>query len=349
MIVEPKAGDRVEDNLNPVGRAYYGFSTLLCTPASLSQEVGLALGAQAGPARIRDVVSAGRVHPLPHGRGDAVQPGVRSATMTAMTDRPEQTRALRPDGRGIRRSRRRPDLLRGLRRRRAGRAPDAALGDRALADLEGADPLPRPPRHRVVASTRAATAAPTVRSRRPRTTRRSTPTTPWRCSTRPAWSGRSWSSLSLGAQRALIMAGRHPEPGCGRACSSARTCRSQGRRPGDPCTRSRTSSTPTRAGRSTTATTGCATGPDIVEFFFSQMFNEPHSTKQIEDGVGWGLETDAETILRGIDAAFLSADETRALCARFPRAGAGRAGRPGHDLGGRRRCRAGATRSRARS
>jgi SAM-dependent methyltransferase len=59
MIVEPNAGDRVEDNLNPVGRAYYGFSTLLCTPASLSQEVGLALGAQAGEARIRDVVTAG--------------------------------------------------------------------------------------------------------------------------------------------------------------------------------------------------------------------------------------------------------------------------------------------------
>ena len=56
MIVEPNAGDRVEDNLNPVGRAYYAFSTLLCTPASLSQEVGLALGAQAGEARIRDVV-----------------------------------------------------------------------------------------------------------------------------------------------------------------------------------------------------------------------------------------------------------------------------------------------------
>ena len=59
MIVEPAAGDRVEDNLNPVGRAYYGFSTLLCTPASLSQEVGLALGAQAGEARIRDVIVAG--------------------------------------------------------------------------------------------------------------------------------------------------------------------------------------------------------------------------------------------------------------------------------------------------
>ena len=58
MIVEPAAGDRVEDNLNPVGRAYYGFSTLLCTPASLSQEVGLALGAQAGEARIRGVVTS---------------------------------------------------------------------------------------------------------------------------------------------------------------------------------------------------------------------------------------------------------------------------------------------------
>ncbi len=59
MIVEPAAGDRVEDNLNPVGRAYYGFSTLLCTPASLSQEVGLALGAQAGEARLRDIVTSG--------------------------------------------------------------------------------------------------------------------------------------------------------------------------------------------------------------------------------------------------------------------------------------------------
>jgi SAM-dependent methyltransferase len=59
MIVEPCAGDRVEENFNPVGRAYYAFSTLLCTPASLSQEVGLALGAQAGEARIRDVAQAG--------------------------------------------------------------------------------------------------------------------------------------------------------------------------------------------------------------------------------------------------------------------------------------------------
>jgi SAM-dependent methyltransferase len=59
MIVEPAAGDRVEDNLNPIGRTYYGFSTLLCTPASLAQDVGLALGAQAGEARLREVVEAG--------------------------------------------------------------------------------------------------------------------------------------------------------------------------------------------------------------------------------------------------------------------------------------------------
>ena len=59
MIVEPAAGDKLEDNMHPIGRAFYGASTLLCTPASLSQEVGLALGAQAGEKRLRDVVTAG--------------------------------------------------------------------------------------------------------------------------------------------------------------------------------------------------------------------------------------------------------------------------------------------------
>lgn len=58
MVVEPMAGDRVEDNLNPVGRVFYGFSTLICTPSSLAQDVGLGLGAQAGPAKIREVVTA---------------------------------------------------------------------------------------------------------------------------------------------------------------------------------------------------------------------------------------------------------------------------------------------------
>lgn len=59
LIVEPFASDRVEDNLNPVGRVYYAASTLICTPASLAQPVKTALGAQAGDARLREVVTAG--------------------------------------------------------------------------------------------------------------------------------------------------------------------------------------------------------------------------------------------------------------------------------------------------
>ena len=57
LIVEPMAGDHVEDNLNPVGRIFYSASTMVCTPASRSQEVGLALGAQAGEARLGEVVT----------------------------------------------------------------------------------------------------------------------------------------------------------------------------------------------------------------------------------------------------------------------------------------------------
>jgi ubiquinone/menaquinone biosynthesis C-methylase UbiE len=58
MIVEPFANDQLKDNLNPVGRVYYSFSTLLCTPCSRSQEIGLCLGAQAGETRIREVVTS---------------------------------------------------------------------------------------------------------------------------------------------------------------------------------------------------------------------------------------------------------------------------------------------------
>jgi len=58
MIVEPFANNELKDNLNPVGRVYYSFSTLLCTPCSRSQEVGLCLGAQAGESRIQEVVKA---------------------------------------------------------------------------------------------------------------------------------------------------------------------------------------------------------------------------------------------------------------------------------------------------
>jgi SAM-dependent methyltransferase len=57
MIVEPLAGDSLAENINPVGRLYYGFSTMICTPGSLSQEVCLALGAQAGERRLREVLT----------------------------------------------------------------------------------------------------------------------------------------------------------------------------------------------------------------------------------------------------------------------------------------------------
>ena len=59
MIVEPMAGDRLEDNLNPIGRIYYAGSTMICVPTSLAQEVGAALGAQAGEAKLREVITAG--------------------------------------------------------------------------------------------------------------------------------------------------------------------------------------------------------------------------------------------------------------------------------------------------
>jgi SAM-dependent methyltransferase len=59
LVVEPMAGDAIEDNLNPIGRVFYAGSTMLCTPASLSQEVGLALGAQAGQQRLTEVLNEG--------------------------------------------------------------------------------------------------------------------------------------------------------------------------------------------------------------------------------------------------------------------------------------------------
>jgi 2-polyprenyl-3-methyl-5-hydroxy-6-metoxy-1,4-benzoquinol methylase len=59
MIVEPIAGDKPQDNMNPVGRLYYNASTMICVPTSLAQEGGEALGAQAGEARVKEVVASG--------------------------------------------------------------------------------------------------------------------------------------------------------------------------------------------------------------------------------------------------------------------------------------------------
>src|SRR5690606_36078039 len=56
MLVEPFAGDHLENNLNPVGRMFYAFSTAICCANSLSQDVGTALGAQAGEERLREII-----------------------------------------------------------------------------------------------------------------------------------------------------------------------------------------------------------------------------------------------------------------------------------------------------
>ena len=60
LLVEPMAGDGLEENLNPVGRTFYGLSTVICTPGSLDQEVGLGLGAQAGERRLASAADARR-------------------------------------------------------------------------------------------------------------------------------------------------------------------------------------------------------------------------------------------------------------------------------------------------
>ena len=83
MIVEPFANDGVEDNLNPVGRVFYSASTFICTPTSLSQEVGAGSArrrARPGCARSRRA----RVHPVPPRDGDAVQPDLRGSAVTGL-------------------------------------------------------------------------------------------------------------------------------------------------------------------------------------------------------------------------------------------------------------------------
>jgi hypothetical protein len=71
MIVEPMAGDSLQDNLNPVGRMYYSASTMVCVPTSLAQATGAALGAQAGEKKLRELI--------------VEQAGFRSCRRTAAT------------------------------------------------------------------------------------------------------------------------------------------------------------------------------------------------------------------------------------------------------------------------
>ena len=83
MVVEPMANDRLEENLNPVGRLFYGASTMICVPTSLAQEVGTALGAQAGEARLREVITGGGFGKRAPRDGDAVQHGAGGAPLAS--------------------------------------------------------------------------------------------------------------------------------------------------------------------------------------------------------------------------------------------------------------------------
>ncbi len=81
MLVEPFAGDSLSDNLNPVGRVFYGASSLICVPVSLAQH-GPALGAQAGEARLTESDGGRRrLQSLPSRHGDSVQPRVRGPAL----------------------------------------------------------------------------------------------------------------------------------------------------------------------------------------------------------------------------------------------------------------------------
>ncbi len=82
MIVEPFANDSVEENLNPVGRVFYGASTVICTPASLDQEVGLALGAQAGEESLTEVIKQGGFKEVRLGHRDSLQLGFGGSALS---------------------------------------------------------------------------------------------------------------------------------------------------------------------------------------------------------------------------------------------------------------------------
>ena len=286
LIVEPFAGDKVEDNLNPVGRVYYGASTLVCTPASLSQEVGLGArraGRRGAPARGRH---RRRVHALPPRDRDAVQPRARGASVSTTIAAIDVAAIRHP------RARARPRRVRRARRRTGryesfgdGRAHILFLPSWTLvhaAPVEGAGAVPRPalPRRHVRPA----------RQRRLGPARRSRPPT-----REPEIAADAVAvldalgieraalvALSRGALPALMLAAEHPE----RVTAAAFIGPS--RPPSRPAPRSQPTSMPscpsTRAGSATTATAWRRDFAGFCEWFFGEMFPEPHSTRQIETG-----------------------------------------------------------------
>ena len=229
--------------------------------------------------------------------------------------RAEQTRARYPDESGYVERDGVQAPLGGLRLGRA----DASSSCRPGRSSTRATGRCRSPTWRATAawspSTGAATAAPTARESRLRRAASSPPTRSpsW---TRPAPSARRSSSLSHGAQRALLLAAEHPERVDGAVFICPAVAARRVRAPTRDVLLATTSSTPTRAGRSTTATTGCAT--TAASSSSSSRRCSPSRTRpsRSRTAVGWGLETTPETLI----ATQLGVRSTRRRDARARRA-----------------------------
>ena len=164
------------------------------------------------------------------------------------------------------------------------------VGDRPLATLEDADPVPRAPLPRARRSTGAATAGPTARRARTRTASPSSRSTHSPSSTQPRRSGPSWSRCrSCAALWGVVLAAEHPERVERHASHRRRQSRLLRRTPSrDVIPFEEAARHRRRLGEVQRALTGCATTRGFLEFFMSQCFTEPHSTKQIEDASAGG-------------------------------------------------------------
>ena len=301
LIVEPFANDRVEDNLNPVGRIYYGASTLLCTPASLlpgGRARARRAGRRAAPARRGD---RRRLHALPPCRRDAVQPRPRGAAVTPTAPTASRARA----------SRRAPAIP---TRRASSSATACGSTTRSTATASRRCCCSRPGRSSTRAtgrrrsptspataassrSTAAATAARTARAASAAYVEAEFAADALAVMDATATERAVLVGLSCGALWATPPRGRAPGARRGhRLHRPGRPARAAASRARDRSCASRRSSTRDEGWAKYNRHYWLRDYRGFLEFFFGQMFNEPHSTKQIEDCVGWGLETDPETL-----------------------------------------------------
>ena len=300
MVVEPKAGDRRGREPKSGGPGLYAFSTLLCAPASLSQPVGLALGAQAGEARIREIVESAGFTRFTGGR-DPLQHGVRGEAVTIDEPRdcrnqpgPRTDRARYPDTDGYleRDGVRIHYEVHGHGDPTVLLLPTWSIVSSRMWKMQ----VPYLARHaRSSPSTVGAMAAPTVQQG---------PTAiGWKES--PPMPSQSWTpprpravvvAVSCGALWAAVLAAEHPERVAGLVFISPAV----GLAPGHP-ERQRYDFSERYESHEGWAKYNRhywqSDYPDFLQFFFEKCFNEPHSTKAIEDCIEWGLDSTPESLI----------------------------------------------------